>query len=119
MDSGQGKWQEWMPKLERSQLDLGKPCYPQCAGIPVSEEPGSRSHPDNVWFKRDGRFFVAVYPKLQNHKALGGKTGRESIDHSQGCLLSNMLPGRSPSAVIEINTPSSLNVVSYIYTDSK
>lgn len=55
MVSGQGKWQGWMPKLERSQSDLRKPCYPQRAGIPVSEEHGSRSHPDNVWFRRDGR----------------------------------------------------------------
>lgn len=55
MVSGQGKWQEWMPKLERSRSDLRKPCYPRHAGIPASEEHGSRSHPDNVWFRRNGR----------------------------------------------------------------
>lgn len=55
MVSGKGKWQQWIPKLERSRSDLRKPCYPQCAGIPLSKKHGSRSHPDNVWFSRDGR----------------------------------------------------------------
>lgn len=55
MVSGQGKWQEWMPKLERSRLDLRKPCYPQHASIPRSEEHGSESHPGNVWSRRVGR----------------------------------------------------------------
>lgn len=55
MVSGQGKWQEWMPKLERPRLDLRKPCYPQHASIPESEEHGSKSHPGNVWSRRVGR----------------------------------------------------------------
>lgn len=43
-----GKWQEWMPKLESSCLDLRKPCYPQRAGAHGSggaweqEPPGQR-----------------------------------------------------------------------------
>lgn len=79
MVSGQGKWQEWMPKLERPQLDLRKPCYPQHASVPESEEHGSKSHPGNVGpDELGGPRFVADFPNLQNHKTLG-KTGAGSL----------------------------------------
>lgn len=44
-----------MPKLERSRLDLRKPCYPRPAGVPESKEHGSGSHPDNARARRVGR----------------------------------------------------------------
>lgn len=88
MVSGQGKWQEWMPKLERSRSDLRKPCYPQRAGIPASEEHGSGSHPDNVWFRQDGRAPLrGGFSEPPKPQGTWEDRGRESIDHSRSCLL--------------------------------
>lgn len=97
--SGQGKWQEWMPKLERSRSDLRKPCHPQHAGIPVSEDHESRSHPDDVWFRRDGRALLrGGFSEPPKPQGTWKDRGQESIDHSWFCyLLSNMLLGRSAS----------------------
>ena len=58
--------------------------------------------------KMGGPGFVADFPKLPKPQGTWEDRGWESIDHSQGCLLSNMLPGRSPSTVkllfTEMNT---------------
>lgn len=98
--SGQGKWQQWMPKLERSQSDLRKPCYPQHASVPGSKEHGSRSHPDKVWSRRVGRALLrggfSKPPKPQDTRE---DRGRESIDHSWGrslCVVRHA-PGEVPT----------------------
>lgn len=102
-----------MPKLERSQSDLRKPCYPQRAGIPVSEEHGSRSHPDNVWFRRDGRAPLrGGFSEPPKPQGTWEDRGRESIDHSRGCLLFAVkhagrevpINSRMQSSLTEMNT---------------
>ena len=88
MVSGQRKWQEWMPKLERFQSDLRKPCHPKHAGIPAWSGMGAGA--TRTMFGADemrGPRFVADFPDLQNHKALGKTRGWESMDHSRACLL--------------------------------
>ncbi len=129
MVSGQGKWQEWMPKLERSRLDLRKPCYPQRAGIPGSEEHGSRSHPDNVWFRRDGRAPLrGGFSEPRKPQGTWEDRGRVlSITFGAVCcLLSSMLQGgpRQQSNVIVARRHECLPChhgvfLIYIYTESK
>lgn len=88
MVSGQGKWQEWMPKLERPRSDHRKPCHPQRAGIPESKEHESRSHPHNVWYRRDGRALLrGGFSEPLKPQGTWEDRGRESIDHSRECLL--------------------------------
>lgn len=92
-----GKWQEWMPKLESSCLDLRKPCYPQHASVHGSrgaweQEPPGQRLVQTSW---EGPASWRVFPNLQNPQDT--REDRGPIAPSCGC---SPCAGRSPSTVI-------------------
>lgn len=123
MVSGQRKWEEWMPKLERSWSDLRKPYHPQSAGIPASEEHGSRSHPDNVWDRRDGRALLrggfSEPPKPRGSwEEVYRSRPRLFAGSCQTCCQGG--PQQHSDVTVEMNIlPALIKFLIYVYTNSK